>query len=102
MEVIAQPPPHLSVCDVGDPLPDHGDATVYVTDRLQHLRGLLRGGLSWVDVAAISTLSAGTSVKDAIDVVANSAEPVPVLDDEKRLLGVISPRHLLLAMEAGS
>ena len=101
VEVIAQPPPHLSVCDVGDPLPDHGDATVYVTDRLQHLRGLLRGGLSWVDVAAISTLSAGTSVKDAIDVVANSAEPVPVLDDEKRLLGVISPRHLLLAMEVG-
>ncbi len=101
VEAIVQPPHHLSVCDVGEPLPDRGDVTVYVTDRLQHLRGLLRAGLGWVDVAAISTLSAGTSVKDAIDVVATSSEPVPVLDDEKRLLGVISPRHLLLAMEAG-
>jgi predicted transcriptional regulator len=41
-------------------------------------------------------------VKEAIDVVATSAEPVPVLDDEQRLLGVISPRQLLLAMEAGA
>ena len=102
VEAIAQPPHHLSVCDVGEPLPDHGEATVYVTDRLQHFRGLIRAGLGWVDLSAIRTLAAGTSVKDAIDVVATSSEPVPVLDCEKRLLGVISPRHLLLAMEAGS
>ena len=101
VEAIAQPPHHLSVCDVGEPLPDHGEATVYVTDRLQHFRGLIRAGLGWVDLSAIRTLAAGTSVKDAIDVVATSSEPVPVLDCEKRLLGVISPRHLLLAMEAG-
>jgi Mg/Co/Ni transporter MgtE len=66
------------------------------------LRGVVRAGLGWVDVASISSLSAGTSVKEAIDVVATSAEPVPVLDDEQRLLGVISPRQLLLAMEAGA
>ena len=40
-------------------------------------------------------------MKAAIDVVATSSEPVPVLDDEQRLLGVISARQLLLAMEAG-
>jgi len=46
-------------------------------------------------------LSAGTSVKDATDVVAKSPDPVPVLDDERRLLGVITPRQLLLSMEGG-
>jgi glycine betaine/proline transport system ATP-binding protein len=102
VETIAQPPPHLRVCDLGEPLPDHGDGTLYVTNRLQQLRGVVRAGLGWVDVASISSLSAGTSVKEAIDVVATSAEPVPVLDDEQRLLGVISPRQLLLAMEAGA
>ena len=74
---------------------------MYVTDRLQHFRGLIRPDLGWVDVAAIKTLSTGTSVQAAIDVVATSSEPVPVLDYEQRLLGVISPRQLLLAMEAG-
>ena len=101
VEAIVQPPPHLNVCDVGEPLTDGGDVTTYVTDRLQHFRGLTRPGLGWVDVAAIKTLSTGTSVKAAIDLVATSSEPVPVLDDEQRLLGVISPRQLLLAMEAG-
>ena len=101
VEAIVQPPPHLSVCDVGEPLPDDGVVTMYVTDRLQHFRGLIRPGLGWVDMAAIKTLSIGTSVKAAIDVVATSSEPVPVLDDEQRLLGVISARQLLLAMEAG-
>tara|TARA_Y100001933_G_C18742169_1_gene456235 strand:- start:86 stop:715 length:630 start_codon:yes stop_codon:yes gene_type:complete len=101
VEAIVQPSPHLSVCDLGEPLPDDCVVTMYVTDRLQHFRGLIRPGLGWVDMAAIQTLSIGTSVKDAIDVVATSAEPVPVLDDEKRLLGVISTRQLLLAMEAG-
>ena len=74
---------------------------MYVTDRLHRLRGVLRADSGWVDVGVVSTLSAGTSVKDAIDVVANSPDPVPVLDDEKRLLGVIAPRQLLLSMEGG-
>ena len=101
VEAIVQPPPRLSVCDVGEPLPDDGVVTMYVTDRLQHFRGLIRPDLGWVDMAAIKTLSIGTSVKAAIDVVATSSDPVPVLDDEQRLLGVISARQLLLAMEAG-
>ena len=101
-EAIAQLPPHLRVCDLDEPIPEPGDVTVYVTNRLQQLRGVVRAGLGWVDVASISSLSAGTSVKEAIDVVATSAEPVPVLDDDQRLLGVISPRQLLLAMEAGA
>jgi len=102
VESIAQPPLHQRVCDLDELLPDQGDITVYVTDRQQHLRGVLRAGRGWFDISAIKTLSAGTSVKEAIDVVANSSEPVPVLDDEKRLLGVISPRQLLLAMEASA
>ena len=39
VEAIVQPPPRLSVCDVGEPLPDDGVVTMYVTDRLQHFRG---------------------------------------------------------------
>ena len=101
VEAIAQPPLKQLVCEPGEPLPDHGNDTVYVTDRRHHLRGLIRADLGWVDVGAVSTLSAGTSVRDAIDVVANSPDPVPVLDDEKRLLGVIAPRQLLLSMEGG-
>ena len=101
VEAIAQPPLKQLVCEPGEPLPDHGNDTVYVTDRRHHLRGLIRADLGWVDVGAVSTLSAGTSVKDAIDAVATSPDPVPVLDEERRLLGVIGPRQLLLSMEGG-
>jgi len=101
VEAVAQRPLQQLICEPGEPLPDHGNDTVYVTDRLHRLRGVLRADLGWVDVGVVSTLSAGTSVRDAIDVVANSPDPVPVLDDEKRLLGVIAPRQLLLSMEGG-
>ena len=101
VEAIAQPPLQQLICELGEPLPDHGDVTVYVTDRLHRLRGVLRADSGWVDVGVVSTLSAGTSVKDATDVVAKSPDPVPVLDDERRLLGVITPRQLLLSMEGG-
>ena len=48
------------------------------------------------------TLTCGTLVKDAIDLVVSSAEPVPVLDPDRRLLGVISSRQLLRAMQGGA
>ena len=101
VEAIAQQPCQQLVCDVGESLPDHGTVTLYVTDRLQRLRGVLQAGLGWVDVGDVRTLSAGTPVKEAIDVVATSSDPVPVLDDDKRLLGVISPRQLLLSLDGG-
>ena len=102
VDSIAQPPQQQLVCELGEPLPERGDATIYVTDHQQRLRGLLQADLGWVDVSAVRSLSMGTSVKDAIDVVATSSDPVPVLDDQRRLLGVIGPRQLLLSMEGGA
>jgi len=101
VEVIAQPPSEQLVCDLGEPLPEPGNGTVYVIDRRQRLRGMTRADLGWVDVSAISTLIAGTPVKDAIDAVASSSQPVPVLDGERRLLGVISQLQLLQSMQGG-
>ena len=102
VDSIAQPPQQQRVCELGEPLPERGDTTIYVTDHQQRLRGLLQADLGWVDVSAVRSLSMGTSVKDAIDVVATSSDPVPVLDDQRRLLGVIGPRQLLLSMEGGA
>ena len=102
VDSIAQPPQQRLVCELGEPLPERGDTTIYVTDHQQRLRGLLQADLGWVDVSAVRSLSMGTSVKDAIDVVATSSDPVPVLDDQRRLLGVIGPRQLLLSMEGGA
>ena len=102
VDSIAQPPQQQLVCELGEPLPERGDTTIYVTDHQQRLRGLLQADLGWVDVSAVRSLSMGTSVKDAIDVVATSSDPVPVLDDQRRLLGVIGPRQLLLSMEGGA
>ena len=102
VDSIAQLPQQQLVCELGEPLPERGDTTIYVTDHQQRLRGLLQADLGWVDVSAVRSLSMGTSVKDAIDVVATSSDPVPVLDDQRRLLGVIGPRQLLLSMEGGA
>ena len=102
VDSIAQPPQQQLVCELGEPFPERGDTTIYVTDHQQRLRGLLQADLGWVDVSAVRSLSMGTSVKDAIDVVATSSDPVPVLDDQRRLLGVIGPRQLLLSMEGGA
>ena len=102
VDSIAQRPQQQLVCELGEPLPERGDTTIYVTDHQQRLRGLLQADLGWVDVSAVRSLSMGTSVKDAIDVVATSSDPVPVLDDQRRLLGVIGPRQLLLSMEGGA
>ncbi len=102
VDSIAQLPQQQLVCELGEPLPERGDTTIYVTDHQQRLRGLLQADFGWVDVSAVRSLSMGTSVKDAIDVVATSSDPVPVLDDQRRLLGVIGPRQLLLSMEGGA
>ena len=102
VDSIAQLPQQQLVCELGESLPERGDTTIYVTDHQQRLRGLLQADLGWVDVSAVRSLSMGTSVKDAIDVVATSSDPVPVLDDQRRLLGVIGPRQLLLSMEGGA
>ena len=102
VDSIAQPPQQQLVCELGEPLPERVDTTIYVTDHQLRLRGLLQADLGWVDVSAVRSLSIGTSVKDAIDVVATSSDPVPVLDDQRRLLGVIGPRQLLLSMEGGA
>ena len=103
VDSIAEAPERQMVLEHNAPLPAHADVPIYVLDHQHRLRGLLRaGGGGWVDAAAMHTLTCGTLVKDAIDLVVSSAEPVPVLDPDRRLLGVISSRQLLRAMQGGA
>jgi len=43
-------------------------------------------------------LRAGTTIRDAMDTVASAAYPVPVVDGNQRLIGLLGPRRLLRSM----
>lgn len=49
--------------------------------------------------SAMPLLSASTLVRDAIPVVTSASQPVPVVDDDHRLLGVVTPDTLLRTLQ---
>ena len=83
----------------GDPRPERSQNTRYVVDSQRRFLGMVTAQRGWLDASEITTLSSGTRIKDAIQSVALCSDPLPVLDSEQRLMGVISARQLLRSME---
>lgn len=79
----------------------HSDALRYVVDEQQRFRGVAMASGEWIPAAEAPHLLAGTLIREAIDRVADTPFPTPVLDAQQHLLGVISPRRLLHSLGEG-
>jgi glycine betaine/proline transport system ATP-binding protein len=75
-------------------------AVGYLVDRQQRYHGLLSGSghAAAGSESGEPTLRADTPVRQAIDLVARSPHPVPVLGERHRFLGVVSPRTVLRSL----
>ena len=79
--------------------PPGGAAGVaYVLDEHQRFCGLMPAGGTLLPASEVEQLAAGTTLKQAMEPVALASHPLPVVDAEGRLLGVLSSRQLLKAM----
>ena len=83
----------------GDPRPERSQNTLYVVNSERRFLGIVTAQQGWLDASETTVLQSGTRVKDAIQSVALCSDPVPVLDSEQRLIGVISAQQLLRSME---
>jgi glycine betaine/proline transport system ATP-binding protein len=99
VEAIAQRPSRLAVIAADEALPEAVGEPLYVLGRDQAFRGVLSEARGWVSVERGPALTTGMRVREAIELVASTPYPPPVLDDAHRLVGVISPRLLLQSME---
>ena len=55
-------------------------------------------GGTFLPASEVEQLAAGTTLKQAMEPVALASHPLPVVNAEGRLLGVLSSRQLLKAM----
>jgi ABC-type proline/glycine betaine transport system, ATPase component len=99
VEAIAQRPSRLAVIAADEALPEAAGEPLYVLGRDQAFRGVLSEARGWVSAERGPALTTGMRVREAIELVASTPYPPPVLDDAHRLVGVISPRQLLQSME---
>ena len=81
-----------------DQPPHAGTGVAYVLDETQRFCGLMPAGGSFIPAEKVEQLTAGTSLKEAMEPIARTAHPVPVVSAEGQLLGVLSSRQLLQAM----
>ena len=102
IETIARPPTRLVRQLDGEALAQHNNESVTepvaVVNDTKHFMGMVMPSASAGEITEVRTLQAGTSVRDAMSTVAESIHPVPVLDSEQRLLGMVSSHDLLRSM----
>ena len=79
----------------------HNETLHYAVDEQRRFRGLRTASGAWIPAAEVPHLLAGTLIREAIDRVAGSPFPTPVLDQQQHLIGVISPRRLLHSLGEG-
>lgn len=84
---------------IAEPAPS-GSHT-YALDGEHRFRGVITAAGDWIPAEEAPHLLAGTLIREAIDQVADTPFPTPVLDRNQQLLGVISPRRLLHALREG-
>ena len=96
---VATPTNRELVLQHGDPRPERSQNTLYVVNSERRFLGIVTAQQGWLDASETTVLQSGTRVKDAIQSVALCSDPVPVLDSEQRLIGVISAQQLLRSME---
>lgn len=96
---VAMPPSRELVLQSSDPRPERSQESLYVVDATRRFLGMVSAQRGWLEASETTTLQSGTLVKDAIQAVALCSDPVPVLDSQQRLIGVISAHQLLRSME---
>jgi Predicted transcriptional regulator containing CBS domains len=96
---VATPTNRELVLEHGAPRPERSQNTLYVVNSERRFLGIVTAQQGWLDASETTVLQSGTRVKDAIQSVALCSDPVPVLDSEQRLIGVISAQQLLRSME---
>ncbi|QNJ05120.1 ABC-type proline/glycine betaine transport system/ ATPase component [Synechococcus sp. MEDNS5] len=96
---VATPTNRELVLEHGAPRPERSQNTLYVVNSERRFLGIVTAQKGWLDASETTVLQSGTRVKDAIQSVALCSDPVPVLDSEQRLIGVISAQQLLRSME---
>lgn len=89
---------HKDVDKLRDQPPRAGSGVAYVLDEAQRFCGLMPAGGSFIPADQVEQLAAGTSLKEAMEPIARTAHPVPVVSADGQLLGVLSSRQLLRAM----
>ena len=83
----------------GDPRPDRSQHALYAVNSERRYLGMITPQQGWVEASETTVLRAGTRIKDAIQAVALCSDPVPVLDSQQRLIGVVNAHQLLRSME---
>ncbi len=96
---VAMPPSRELVLQSSDPRPERSQESLYVVDATRRFLGMVSAQRGWLEASETPVLQSGTLVKDAIQAVALCSDPVPVLDSQQRLIGVISAHQLLRSME---
>lgn len=96
---VAMPPSRELVLQNSDPRPERSQESLYVVDATRRFLGMVSAQRGWLEASETTTLQSGTLVKDAIQAVALCSDPVPLLDSQQRLIGVISAHQLLRSME---
>ena len=69
-----------------------------IVDEHEVFKGVLQENGEIIPAEKGPALPAKTTIRDAIELVANAPYPIPVIGSNQRLIGVISPRRLLRSM----
>ncbi|ODA42886.1 glycine betaine/L-proline ABC transporter ATP-binding protein ProV [Desulfosporosinus sp. BG] len=89
---------------------EHGISSVFVVDRAKHLQGLITADLALearqagivslqeVKLLDVPILNETVLVQDILSVIAESKVPLAVIDEEKRLIGIIIRGSVLAAL----
>jgi glycine betaine/proline transport system ATP-binding protein len=96
LEQILEPCPQTMVLpDGADPADRAHQQLCFALNPSGQFLGVLSPQDGWVHADAAEALDSKVLVNDAIATVARSPWPTPVLDHQRRLLGVVTPRRLL-------
>ena len=102
LEQILEPCPQTLVLpDGADPAARAHQQLCFVLTPSGEFLGILSPQEGWIQADAAGALDSKVLVNDAIAVVARSPWPTPVLDQQRRLLGVVTPRRLLETLREG-
>ncbi len=69
-----------------------------IIDENNVFKGVLQQNGETIPAEKGPALTAETTIRDAMELVANAPYPIPVIGSDQRLIGVISPRRLLRSM----
>ncbi len=103
VELIVDPTPPTLALPEGANRPDAQaiPKLSYVVDGQRRFHGVITAEGGWIPAPQAVHLLEGTLIREAMDQVAQTPYPTPVLDRDQRLLGVITPRRLLHALQQG-